>query len=125
MKVMIVDDSSFIVLVCRHALEKAGYDVVGEAYDGIDAVQMAQDEKPDFIIMDMALPRMSGIEATELIKQFLPEVKILAVSAIDETWLVEKSKRVGCFDFLAKPFEAKELIAIVESQKPEEELKYG
>lgn len=127
MKVMIVDDSSFIVLVCRQALEKSGYQVVAEAYDGVEAVELAEKTQPDFIIMDIALPKKNGFEATMMIHEFLPKTKILAISAVDEDWVREKAIQSGCFDFLAKPFETITLISILDQLRDtsEESLKYG
>lgn len=126
MKVLIVDDSSFIILFCRQALEKSGFDVVGEAYDGCEAVELAEKLKPDVIIMDIAMPKKNGFEATENILAIHPKTKILAVSALDEDWIREKALQVGCFDFLAKPFEALQLIDRVQSLVEESGgLKYG
>lgn len=126
MKILLVDDSSFIILVCRQALEKSGYEVVGEAYDGYQAVELAQELKPDVIVMDIALPGKNGFEATQLIHEFLPKVKVLAISALDEDWVKQKAVQSGCVDFLEKPFEAVELIDRIEKLKESEsELKYG
>jgi two-component system chemotaxis response regulator CheY len=126
MKIMIVDDSSFIILFCRQALEKSGFDVVGEAYDGIEAIEKAQELTPDVVIMDIALPKKNGFEATESILEQNPNTKILAISALDEDWIREKALKAGCFDFLAKPFEATQLINQMENLAGESEgLKYG
>lgn len=126
MKILIVDDSSFIVLICRQALEKSGFNVVGEAYDGHSAVKKAQELKPDVVIMDIALPGKNGFEATELIHEFLPKAKVLAISALDEEWMREKAIQAGCVDFLEKPFEAIELIDRIEKLRDAMgELKYG
>lgn len=126
MKVLIVDDSSFIVLVCRQTLEKSGYQVVGEAYDGEDAVEKAMAFKPDLVIMDIALPKKNGFEATKEIQARLPKTKILAVSAVDEDMIKEQAISAGCFDFLSKPFESVELLDKIERIKSASgELKYG
>ena len=126
MKVLIVDDSSFIVLICRQALEKAGHEVVGEAYDGMEAIEKAQELRPDLVIMDIALPRKNGFEASELIQQSLPKIKVLAVSAVDEEWVREKAVQSGCYAFLAKPFETKQLLEYIEKAKDKQgDLKYG
>lgn len=126
MKILIVDDSSFIILICRQALEKSGFQVVGEAYDGFDAIEKAQALQPDVIIMDIALPGKNGFEATQIIHEFLPKTKVLAISALDEDWIREKAIQAGCVDFLEKPFEAVELIDRIEKLKDSfGELKYG
>lgn len=125
MKVMVVDDSSFILLVCKQALEKSGYEVI-EALDGIEAVEKAQKFQPDFIIMDIALPKKNGFEATMMIQELLPKTKVLAISAIEEDWVKEKAIQSGCFDFLPKPFEAVQLLALLDGAKDSAgDLKYG
>ena len=126
MKVMIVDDSSFIMLVCRQALEKSGYEVVAEAYDGVEAVEKAEQTQPEFVIMDIALPKKNGFEATEQIQQLLPRTRVLAISAIDEEWVRKKAIESGCFEFLAKPFDSMTLIEILDKEKQAAgDLKYG
>lgn len=126
MKILIVDDSSFIGLVCSQALSKAGYEVVGEAYDGVEGVEKAQQLKPDLVIMDIALPRKNGIEATKMIMELLPGTLVLGISAIDEDWVREKAMQAGCFDFLVKPFETKQLVDYINKVKLENGvLKHG
>ena len=125
MKVMVVDDSSFILLICKQALEKSGYEVV-EALDGIEAVEKAQEHQPDFVIMDIALPKKNGFEATIMIQELLPKTKVLAISAIEEDWVKEKAIQSGCFDFLPKPFEAVHLLSLLDKAKDSSgDLKYG
>ncbi len=126
MNILIVDDSSFITLFCRQALEKSGFQVIGEAYDGEEAVGLAIKYSPDVIIMDIALPKKNGFEATKEILEVLPEIKVLAISALDEDWIREKALQAGCFDFMAKPFEAVQLIHQIENLVEKRGgLKYG
>jgi two-component system chemotaxis response regulator CheY len=126
MKVLIVDDSSFILLVCRQALERSGYEVVGEAEDGASAVEIAEQTRPDFVIMDIALPKKNGFEATQMIHEVLPKAKVLAISAVDEDWIRDKAIASGCFDFLPKPFDTVTLISLLDDAKDSQgDLKYG
>lgn len=126
MKVMIVDDSSFVQLVCKQTLEKSGYQVVAEAYDGVEAVEKAEQAQPDIILMDIALPKRNGLEATEMILSHLPNTQILAISAIDEDWIKDKVMQAGCFAFLSKPFETKDLLSLLDQvQISDGNLKYG
>lgn len=126
MKILIVDDSPFMILVCRQTLEKAGYTVVGEAFDGEEAIEKAEIFEPHLVIMDIALPKVNGFEAAKVILNSLPETKILVISAIDEEWVQERSVAAGCTDFLAKPFGAAELIERVQRLADSTEgLKYG
>ena len=126
MKVLIVDDSSFIVLICRQALDKTDHEIVGEAYDGEKAIDLASKYAPDLILMDIALPKKNGFEATSAILEVLPNTKVLAISALDDDWVRDKAIEAGCYDILNKPFEAKDLVAKVEQANQESgDLKYG
>lgn len=126
MKILLVDDSSFINLVCRQTLEKQGHQIVGEAYDGEEAVVLAAQRQPDLVIMDIALPKKNGLQATQEILAANPEIKVLAISAIEEDWVKDKALAAGCYDFLEKPFESATLIDKINSVKSDsEELKYG
>ena len=91
MKIMIVDDSTYMCLFCRQILTEAGYEVVGEAHDGVSATSQAMVLEPDVILMDMALPKKNGMEAAELILQNQANVKIIAMSAIEEDWIGQKA----------------------------------
>lgn len=126
MKVLIVDDSSFITLFCRQALQKAGYEVVGEAYDGEAGIQMALQHKPQLILMDIALPKKNGFEASKIIMEKLPRTKIIAISALEEDWVGERYKQSGCVSFLAKPFDVNTLMENIQKIfDPDGELMYG
>lgn len=125
MKILIVDDSSFISLICKKTLEKAGHEVVGTAFDGVEGVKMAMEHRPHVVIMDIALPKKNGLEATKLIIDGSPATKVLAISAIDDDWLKEKAIMSGCYDFLAKPFDTLELLEYIEASQQDGELQYG
>src|ERR1700679_451709 len=76
--VLIVDDAPFIRDILRRLLTRAGHEVVGEAEDGVQAVAMATEKKPQLVIMDIVMPRMSGVQATKEILASLPETKVIA-----------------------------------------------
>jgi DNA-binding NarL/FixJ family response regulator len=76
--ILIVDDFEPIRKAIRSLFEsKSGFEVCGEAVDGLDAIQKAQDLKPDLIILDLSMPRMSGIEAAPILKKMLPQTPIV------------------------------------------------
>jgi DNA-binding NarL/FixJ family response regulator len=76
--ILIVDDHEYIRKSVRSFLEsQAGYEVCGEAVDGYDAVEKAQELKPDLIILDMSMPRMGGVEAAPILKKLLPQTPIV------------------------------------------------
>ena len=126
MKILLVDDSAYILLICRHALEKSGYDVVGDAYDGEQAVEMARQLKPDLVIVDIALPKINGFDVTKQVLEELPTTYVMGISALDDKWVRDKATEAGCHDFLTKPFDALELIDRVNRLKiSDKEVKYG
>jgi two-component system chemotaxis response regulator CheY len=109
-RVLIVDDAPFIREVLLQLLTHNDFEVVGEAVDGNEAVTLALALKPDLILMDIVMPAKSGIEATiEILAQW-PEAVILAFSTENSEHMVMKAMEAGCRDFIAKPFNASELI---------------
>ena len=113
LKVLIVDDAPFIRDILRHILKRAGYDVVGEAGDGNQAVSMALELKPDLIIMDIVMPNKSGIQATKEIRAQLPSTKIIACSTIDQENMMMKAMESGAVEFIHKPFHAMDVVKII------------
>ena len=109
-RTIIVDDAPFIREVVSQALTRHGFEVVGEAADGLEAVEKAMLLKPDLILMDVVMPKKSGIDATKEILQVLPNVRIVAISTVDQQSMVLKALDAGCCDYVAKPFETEKLI---------------
>lgn len=80
------------------------------AHNGIEAVTMAEDEKPDLILMDMRMPDMGGLDATRIIKEVTPKLPVIALSAYAFEDDIRECKEAGCDEFLAKPFKVEDLI---------------
>jgi two-component system chemotaxis response regulator CheY len=114
LKILIADDAPFVRDIFRHIMKRAGHEVVAEANDGNEAVAMALEKKPDLIIMDIVMPNKSGIEATKEIKELLPLTKIIACSTIDQENMILKAMESGAVEFIQKPFNASEVIKIIE-----------
>jgi len=111
-----VDDFDDTRLLLRTWLERRGFGVV-EAEDGIEAVQRAQTESPDLIIMDMEMPRMDGLSATRRIRQLaaLMTTPIVAVSAYGADQFRELALEAGCNEYVSTPFEPNSLEMIIRS----------
>jgi two-component system chemotaxis response regulator CheY len=109
-RLLVADDAPFIREIARHVAEGNGIAVVGEAIDGVDAVRLAREHKPNVILMDIIMPGKSGIEATKEILAELPETKIIAFSTADQETMVMRALEAGCCSFLVKPFKASELL---------------
>ena len=112
-KLMIVDDAPFIREVVRQIAEAKNIEVIGEAENGEEAVTMALKLKPDVILMDVVMPKKSGIEAAREIKEKMPQIKIIACSTVDQDAMVMKAIESGCSDFVPKPFEKEQLLRAI------------
>lgn len=109
-KVLIVDDASFMRISIRSMLEKDGFEVVGEAADGLEAISQYKTLQPDVVTMDITMPNMTGIEAVTGILEFDAKAKILMVSALGQEKFVRQSILAGAKSFIVKPFKSEELL---------------
>lgn len=112
-KVLIVDDSGYMRQVIRKHLEHKGFEIVGEAQDGLEAIQMYAELKPDIVTMDISMKRVGGIEATKKIKSADPAAKIIMVSALGEARFIKEAIQSGAADFIIKPFAEERLISSI------------
>ena len=114
--VLVVDDFDDTRLLLRTWLERRGFRVV-EAANGIQAVNQAQTETPDLIIMDMQMPQLDGLSATRRIRNLksLNSVPILAVSAYGADQFREQALAAGCNEYVSTPFEPATLEGIIRS----------
>lgn len=110
MRIIIADDAAFVREVLIQISKKAGFEVVGEASDGEEAVRKTLELKPDLVIMDIVMPVKSGIQATKEILEKLPKVKIVACSTEGQESMVVKALEAGCCDFMTKPFQVANVI---------------
>ncbi|QGU95048.1 response regulator [Clostridium bovifaecis] len=112
-KVLIVDDAAFMRMMIKDILEKNGYQIVGEASNGIKAVELYKSERPDVVTMDITMPDMDGIEAVKAIKAFDPAAKIIMCSAMGQQTMVMDAIRSGARDFIVKPFQAERVLEAI------------
>jgi DNA-binding NarL/FixJ family response regulator len=101
-KVLLAEDHTLVRQGISHCLKETGLSVVGEAADGQEAVAMAQELMPDVIVMDVAMPRVNGIEATKLIKKICPSIPVLILSAYDNEQYVFALLEAGAAGYLLK-----------------------
>ena len=112
-RVLVVEDESLIRLDIVETLEDAGYDVVGEADNGDDAVQLADELEPDLIVMDVKMPGKDGITAaTEIMEK--RRVAVVMLTAFSQRDLVERARDAGAMAYVVKPFTPADLIPAVE-----------
>jgi response regulator NasT len=113
MRVLIAEDEALIRLDLREMLEEEGFDVVGEAADGEQAVDLATKLTPDLVICDVKMPKMDGIQAAAQITEarIAPVVMLTAFSQRD---LIERARDAGAMAYLVKPFQKRDLLPAIE-----------
>jgi two-component system chemotaxis response regulator CheY len=92
-----------------------GYEVVGEAETGAEAVEAYKKIRPDVVTMDIVMPELTGIEAVQQISKLDPDARILMVSAVGQEQLVGQALKAGAGDFVVKPFQPPALLQALEA----------
>ena len=113
LRILIADNESIIRMDLKELLEEAGHEVVGEAADGLKAVELTRKLKPDLVIMDIKMPEMDGIAAAKMItnEKLAP---VLLLTAYSQKEIVEKAKDSGVLAYLVKPVKESNLFPAME-----------
>ena len=113
-RVLIADDASFMRQMIREIIEPEGHEVVGEATNGIEAVDIYEELQPDLVTMDIVMPKRSGIDAVKTIVAEHPTARVVMCSALRQETLVREALQAGAFDFIVKPFKPESVLATLE-----------
>ena len=113
-RVLIADDASFMRQMIREIIEPEGYEVVGEATNGVEAVEQYLELHPDLVTMDIVMPKRSGIDAAKVILEEDPGARVVMCSALGQETLVMEALQAGARDFIVKPFKPDSVIATLE-----------
>ena len=111
--ILICDDAAFMRMMIKDILTKNGYNVAGEAENGIKAVEKYKEVSPDLVLMDITMPEMDGIQALKEIKKQDAGAKVIMCSAMGQQAMVIESIQAGAKDFIVKPFQAERVIEAV------------
>jgi two-component system, response regulator PdtaR len=112
-RVVVAEDESLIRMDLVETLREAGYDVVGEAGDGAEAVRLAEELRPDLVIVDVKMPVLDGISAAERIVG-ARTAPVLVLTAFSDRELVQRAREAGAMAYLVKPFTAADLVPAIE-----------
>ena len=102
--ILICDDAAFMRMMIKDILVKNGYNIAGEAENGVKAVEKYQETKPDLVLMDITMPEMDGIQALKKIKAIDANASVVMSSAMGQQAMVIESIQSGARDFIVKPF---------------------
>ncbi|SNR32726.1 MULTISPECIES: response regulator [Hymenobacter] len=114
-RILIVDDSFYMRTMLKNMLTDAGYEVVGEAANGQQALEMAAQTTPDLITLDVILPDNTGLDVLKGIRQDQPDVKVVMCSAVGQEVIVNEALESGATAYIVKPFSEEKVLEIVGS----------
>lgn len=113
-KVLIVDDALFMRNMLRNIFSESGFDIVGEAQNGNEAVELYQQLRPDLVTMDIVMPEKNGIEALKEIIASDSGARIVICSALGQESLIMEALEAGARDFIVKPFKPPKVIEVAQ-----------
>jgi response regulator NasT len=119
-RVLIAEDETIIRLDLRALLERAGLEVCAEARDGLEAVELARERRPDVAVLDVKMPRLDGIEAARRILDERP-IPIVMLTAYGQDELVARAVEAGVFGYLVKPFREGDLLPAIRTARARHE----
>ena len=112
--VLVCDDAIFMRTMISDILQQSGFEVVGEAETGVEAVAQYRKLKPDLVTMDIVMPDMGGIDAVREITKFDPNARILMCSAMGQQARVVEAIQAGAKDFVVKPYQPSRVLEAVQ-----------
>ncbi len=111
--ILICDDAAFMRMMIKDILTKNGYNVVGEAENGVKAIDAYAEHNPDLVLMDITMPEMDGIDALKGIREKDPNACVIMCSAMGQQAMVIEAIQSGAKDFIVKPFQAERVLEAV------------
>jgi AmiR/NasT family two-component response regulator len=111
-RIVVAEDESLIRMDIVETLKDQGFDVVGEAGDGLKTIELAKELKPDLMVMDIKMPDMDGLSAAEQIAKL--RIPVVFLTAFNQQELVSRASEVGAMAFLVKPFSPEDLLPAIE-----------
>ena len=111
--ILICDDAAFMRMMIKDILTKNGYNIAGEAENGVKAIEKYNETKPDLVLMDITMPEMDGIQALKQIRAADPSACVIMCSAMGQQAMVIEAIQSGAKDFIVKPFQAERVLEAV------------
>ncbi len=112
-RLLVVDDAMLMRRMIHEVAVEAGWEVVGEAKNGREGVDLFDQLRPDLVTMDVVMPEMGGLEALRRIRGLDPAARVVMVTALDQKRTIEEAIRDGAIDFIVKPFDRGRIVALL------------
>ncbi len=109
-RILITDDALFMRVTLKNILTQNGFEIVGEATNGVESVELYKSLKPDVVTMDITMPEMDGISALKEIRAFDPEANVVMCTAMGQKNMVVEAIQSGAKDFIVKPFQPERVL---------------
>ena len=113
LRILVVDDALFMRNMLKDIFQRAGFEVIGEATNGVEAIELCRQLQPDLVTMDIVMPLKSGIEALQEIIAAQPAMRVVMCSALGQEALVLEAVQAGARDFIVKPFKEDRVVEVV------------
>lgn len=112
-RLLVVDDAMLMRRLIRDVATQAGWDVAGEAANGVEAVAMYERLRPDLVTMDVVMPEMGGLDALRAIR-LDPQARVVMITALDQKQTLQDAIGAGALDFIVKPFERGRITSLLD-----------
>ena len=112
-KLLLVDDLAFMRDAIKHIVESDSMKVTAEAKNGLEAVKLYEEFKPDIVLMDITMPVMDGLESLKNIRKIDPGAKVIMCSAMGQQKYIIKAIQLGARDFIVKPFKSERILSAI------------
>ncbi len=115
LKVVIADDSRLMRAMIKRVLSSLGADVVGEASNGEEAIELIRRLRPDLAILDINMPKKDGLSVVREIKGDGVKTKVALLTALNQPWVIEEARKLGVTAFIPKPFKKEKLKEVIDN----------
>ncbi|MBC7765928.1 MAG: response regulator [Hyphomonadaceae bacterium] len=112
-RILVIDDAVFMRIALKKMLENNGFQVVGEADNGLDGVRLYRELHPDLVTLDITMPEMGGIETLKEIKIINPDASVVIVSSLGQEHLLREAVLIGAKGFVLKPFKEEFIVNVI------------
>lgn len=113
MRIMVVDDLSFMRSIISDILVNGGFTLAGEARDGVECLEIYPNLDPDLVLLDIAMPRMDGLSCLKELKRRYPQARVVMCSSLGDQERIIRAIQLGAKDFVVKPFQKQRLLSAV------------